>query len=352
MSNTTTTNEQIDLEDASSLKTLSRSERAAIAEDTLNKLDAGWYCLDQGFRISLQEDVAFCMQNSVLYTEDDLQQTKKLTLVVDETDSRSFTTDTTAYTKIEVRHCTTLQAARFLVAQTGEDHVGVLNFASAKNPGGGFRTGACAQEESLARSSSLYPALTQPRCLTGYYDYNRHGERGIYSHRMIYSPRVTIFKDDNGELLSSPYHVSIVTVPAPNAGVMRDAEEIQDAMKERVKRLLYVFEANKHDTLVLGAFGCGVFKNNPLDVAIIFRKHLQSAKFKNSFKRIIFAVLNAKMCHVFKQVFAADDLNDIQQRIVAISLNHGNNKQHTRKNRNKQHKKVAKQRRKQNSAFE
>ncbi|CAF4404397.1 unnamed protein product, partial [Rotaria sordida] len=140
---------------------LSRSERAAIAEDTLNKLEAGWYCLDQGSRISLQEDVAFCMQNSVLYTEDDLQQTKKLTLAVDETNSRSFTTDTTAYTTIEVRHCTTLQAARFLVAQTGEDHVGVLNFASAKNPGGGFRTGACAQEESLARSSSLYPALTQ-----------------------------------------------------------------------------------------------------------------------------------------------------------------------------------------------
>jgi uncharacterized protein (TIGR02452 family) len=123
----------------------------------------------------------------------------------------------------------------------------------------------------------------------------------------------SLSQDDNGELLSSPYHVGIVTVPAPNAGVMKAVEAIRNAMTERVKRLLYVFEVNKYDTLVLGAFGCGVFKNNPLDVAIIFRQHLESKEFKNSFKRIVFAVLDAEMCQVFEQVFAGADLSNIQQ---------------------------------------
>jgi hypothetical protein len=133
---------------------------------------------------------------------------------------------------------------------------------------------------------------------------------------------------------------------------MKEAEAIRHAMTERVKRLLYVFEANRHDSLVLGAFGCGVFKNSPLDVAIIFRQHLESKEFKNSFKRIIFAVLDAEMCQVFEQVFAATDLSNIQQQVTAISLDGGNNKQYSCNNRNKQYKKRAKQKRIRNNRFE
>ncbi|CAF1648869.1 unnamed protein product, partial [Didymodactylos carnosus] len=180
--------------DASSLISLSRDQRARIAEDTLNKIKAGWYCLHGGSRINLADDITFCKDNSVLYTEDDLQNTTKITLNVDETATTSSTTATCACAKTEVRHCTTLQAAQALVAEMGEDRVGVLNFASAKNPGGGFLRGSNAQEESLARSSSLYLALTQARLFNEYYGYNRRGKKGIYSHRMIYSPRVTIFK--------------------------------------------------------------------------------------------------------------------------------------------------------------
>jgi uncharacterized protein (TIGR02452 family) len=194
VSNTTTALEQTDFEDASALVPLSRAERARIAEDTLNKLKAGWYDPHEGPRISLEDDVTFCKDNSVLYTEDDLQNTKKLISTINETGSTSSTTSTTSYATIEVRHCTTLQAAQSLVAEMGEDRVGVLNFASAKNPGGGFLRGAQAQEESIARSSSLYLALTQALFFNGYYGYNRRGKKGIYSHRMIYSPRVTIFK--------------------------------------------------------------------------------------------------------------------------------------------------------------
>ncbi|CAF1431635.1 unnamed protein product [Adineta steineri] len=337
--------EPIDCEDASSLVSVSRNERARMAQNTLATLQTGWYELPDGQRVNLEDDVKFCNDNSILYTEDDLQNMKKSVSTTDESDIIS-------YPKIEIRYCTTLQAARFLVAEVGEDHVGVLNFASAKNPGGGFLKGSQAQEESIARSSSLYLAETQSRFMNGYYDYNRHGPRGIYSHRMIYSPRVTVFKDDNGKLLSSPYHVAIVTAPAPNAGVIKNAKEARNVMTERVKHVLNVFKTNKHDTLVLGAYGCGVFKNDPLDVALIFRQHLESKEFQHSFKRIIFAILNEEMYQIFEQVFGANDLNIIHEQIATLSLDHGVQKQSTNNNRNKQNKRKGAEKRRRNNHFD
>lgn len=171
--------------DASTLAEISRPARAKIAADTLAILQAGEYRSPDGSQIDLQNDVTFCNDNSVLYTEDELENIARPSLTEE---------DMLASPHIDIRCCTTLQAARSLVAEVGEDRVGVLNFASAKNPGGGFLGGAQAQEESLARSSSLYITLTQARITSGFYNYHRHGERGVYSHRMIYSPRVAIFK--------------------------------------------------------------------------------------------------------------------------------------------------------------
>lgn len=105
-----------------------------------------------------------------------------------------------------------------------------------------------------------------------------------------------------------------MTVPAPNASIIQDQEVIRDTMTERIRRILCVFKVNRHDTLVLGAFGCGVFKNNPLEVAMTFRHHLESEEFKNSFKRIIFVILDFQMYQEFQQVFAATDLNDKKQQ--------------------------------------
>ncbi|CAF1472023.1 unnamed protein product [Adineta steineri] len=333
----------IDCEDASFLVSIPRPERAKIGQNTLATLKTGWYESPDGQRVNLEDDIKFCNDNSKLYTEDGLQNMEKSIPITDESDIIS-------YTKIEIRYCTTLQAARFLAAEVGEDHVGVLNFASAKNPGGGFLKGAQAQEESLARSSSLYLAETQSRFMGGYYHYNREGPKGIYSHRMIYSPRVPIFKDDNGKLLSSPYHVAIVTAPAPNAGVINNAKESGNIMTERVKHVLNVFKTNKHDSLVLGAYGCGVFKNDPLDVALIFRQHLESKEFQHSFKRIIFAILNEEMYQIFKQVFETNDLSTIHEQIATLSLDHGVQKQSTNNNRNKPKKRRRTENRRQNNS--
>jgi uncharacterized protein (TIGR02452 family) len=197
ISHEATTVEEFDSDYTSSLIDLSRDKRATIAQDTLDILNTGWYQASRSRRINLEEDIEFCVNNSILYEENDLNNTAKYASTVDETEATSTTGAAAAafsYPKFEVRHCTTLQAAQCLAEEMGEEHVGVLNFASAKNPGGGFRKGASAQEESLARSSSLYLALTQDRLFSEFYGYHRRGKDAIYSHRIIYSPRVTIFK--------------------------------------------------------------------------------------------------------------------------------------------------------------
>ncbi|CAF1288001.1 unnamed protein product [Adineta ricciae] len=334
---TTTVDEHSDAEDASFSTGSSRPSRANIAKDTLEKLKAGWYESPDGTKIVLEDDVTFSNQQSILYTEDDLQNTKQLNANLDETNPTRLTSDS-SQTKIETRLCSTLEAARSLVAEVGEDHVGVLNFASAKNPGGGFLGGAQAQEESIARSSSLYMAITQDQFMDGFYSYHRHGERGVYSHRMIYSPRITIFRNDNGYLLPLPYHVGIITCPAPNAGVINDRIDSRNLMSERIKRVLYVFKAHKHDTLLLGAFGCGVFKNNPYDVALVFREQLESNLYKNSFKRIVFAITNPAMYQIFKQVFDSPNLHELQQQMALMTFNQNKKKHSSDKNRKQQRK--------------
>ena len=136
-------------------------------------------------------------------------------------------------------------------------------------------------------------------------------------------------------MLPSPYHVGMVTTAAPNASIVQDKEAVRNTMTERIKHLLDVFVVNGHDTLVLGASGCGVFRNDPLEVANMFRHHLLSDHFRNSFKRIIFAISNPSMCQIFKKVFSSIDANQIQQE---LDLSLGN----TRKQRSRKEKKTYK----------
>lgn len=84
-------------------------------------------------------------------------------------------------------------------------------------------------------------------------------------------------------------------------------------MRERIERILTAFQVNQDENLVLGAFGCGVFKNNPVDVAQTF-KELLSNKFQYSFKRILFAITNPEMIQIFQQVFDGNNINQIDEQ--------------------------------------
>ena len=191
-------------------------------------------------------------------------------------------------TAVRVVGCTSLDSARRL-AHGGHD-VLVLNFASAKNPGGGFLSGAVAQEESLARSSALHAAIAP----SAMYAQHVHGD-GVYTDWMIWSPQVPVFRDDvTGALLEEPYRATILTAAAPTATVVREhqptrAGELPVVLRRRIERALAIAALHGHTRLVLGAWGCGVFGNDPELVADLFKEEL-SLRFDGVFDEVVFAV--------------------------------------------------------------
>ncbi|MFD5826461.1 TIGR02452 family protein [Lentzea sp. NPDC060358] len=188
--------------------------------------------------------------------------------------------------RIDVTNESTLDATRRL----GGD-VAALNFASARNAGGGFLNGAQAQEESIARASAIYPCL---RAAGDFYAHHRAHEDLTYTDRVIYSPRVPVFKDDGGTLLPRPYEVSFLTAAAPNrSAILRNQPERADgiplALLRRAIRVLHVAASHGHRRLVLGAWGCGVFGNDPATVAQVFALALRDNRY---FEHVVFAVLD------------------------------------------------------------
>ncbi len=167
-----------------------------------------------------------------------------------------------------------------------------LNFASAVRAGGGFLAGAQAQEETLARSSALYATLVNSEMYTA----NRAFDDPLYTDHLIYSPAVPVFRDDAGTLLDTPYPCSFVTSAAPNAGAVLESDptrqpQLEHALRRRIERVLAVAARHGYRRLILGAFGCGVFCNDPALVARLFREQLSGA-FAGVFDTVHFAVLD------------------------------------------------------------
>lgn len=209
-------------------------------------------------------------------------------------------------TVISVRNESTLVAARRL-AEAGERPV-ALNFASAKHPGGGWMSGARAQEETLARASGLVA------CIAGDPMYARNAALGdaLYTDDAIYSPDVPVFRDDAGTLLPRPYLCAFITAPAVNTGVVLERDrsrraEVRTTMARRVARVLGIAALHEHTALVLGAWGCGVFRNDPVEVAELFAAAL-AGPFRGTFAEVVFAVLDSsperRFIRPFEQAFA------------------------------------------------
>lgn len=203
--------------------------------------------------------------------------------------------------RITVTNETTLAAVRRLA----QDHrrVAALNFASARQPGGGWLSGAHAQEESLARASGLVACIADDPM------YARHAQShdALYTSSAIYAPDVPVFRDDKGQLLDAPYLVSFITAPAVNAGVVlaRDPSRrnaVTAAMRERIARVLAIAAVHGHTALVLGAWGCGVFQNDPAEIAGLFAAALRGP-FHGAFADVIFAVLDTSADRHFIRPF-------------------------------------------------
>lgn len=168
-----------------------------------------------------------------------------------------------------------------------------LNFASAMHPGGGFLSGARAQEESLARSSGLYA------CLVGqqFYAHHQKARDEMYTSWMLYSPDVPVFRDDDGGLLAEPWPCAFITAAAPMVKVLRTHHperlaEVPGVMRERIARVLALAAREEHPSVVLGAWGCGAFGGDTESVAEIFKEAL-TGPFRGTFEEVVFAVLDA-----------------------------------------------------------
>lgn len=171
----------------------------------------------------------------------------------------------------------------------------LLNFASARNPGGGFISGANAQEEELCRCSGLYPTLlTQAE----YYQINRQNNSLLYGDHLIYSPNVPFFRlSKQSSFLSQAFLASVITAPAANAGAIAKKQpqlidKIEETFLRRWRKVLTVAAATEHKTLILGAWGCGAFQNNAEMVANTVATVLKSKPFNHFFDTVVFAIPN------------------------------------------------------------
>lgn len=194
---------------------------------------------------------------------------------------------------IAVTKARTLEAAMRIRKKHPDWRVSALNFASATNPGGGVKQGSSAQEECLCRCTNLYPMLSQKRMWDGYYNKNRSARNPLHSDACIYSPQVTVLKTDEDypRLMDEKdwEKVDIISCAAPNlrpmpgsslnpeAGKTPDItpQELYDLHLFRAKTIMGIAVENGADALVLGAFGCGAFMNDPAVVAEAWRDAVQ-----------------------------------------------------------------------------
>lgn len=185
-------------------------------------------------------------------------------------------------TNIQVGNETTLKAAKRL--SKTHSRVVALNFANGMLPGGGFLIGAQAQEEALCRSSALHKTLQDDPM----YEHHIENDSAASSDWMIYSPDVPVFRQDCGTSLYRPWNLSFITAAAPfcpTVGPMQSRE----LLKKRIIRVLEVASAYGYQNLVLGAWGCGAFGNDPHHTAIDFRNALEQ-QFSGRFLNIFFAI--------------------------------------------------------------
>lgn len=190
----------------------------------------------------------------------------------------------------------------------------ILNMASAYRPGGGVMNGARTQEECIFRRSNLFMSL---------YQYDRQmydlvikpNEDGMYDLSFIqqgypmdenfggiYSADVTVFKDGNYEWLYDPYQTAFISVAAMNINrALRQGEQIPvdgrlsdravAIIKNKIRTIYRIGVLHGHDSLVLGAWGCGDFGNLSEQIAQLFVNVLNEDEFRGRYKDIRFAII-------------------------------------------------------------
>ena len=211
---------------------------------------------------------------------------------------------------VQVTNETTLSASKRYI-EAGSKPL-ALNFANGIHPGGGFLNGARSQEEVLCRSSALYNTIADDLM----YVEHRQRLRPDSTDWAIYSPNVPVFRQDDGTELEHPWELSFITCAAPYAPEIGQPEA-GDLLEQRIQRVLAIARAYQHAVLILGAWGCGAFGNDPNRTASDFRYALET-EFSKAFFDIVFAIADwspeRKFLRPFCKAFSQNDSRSSRSR--------------------------------------
>lgn len=211
-------------------------------------------------------------------------------------------------TRIIVAREKTLEAARIYAGR----RIAVLNFASPFSPGGIGTVRGLTQEECLCRESTLYECISSTACMEGFYDKHKNLDC-YYNADMIYTPEVTVFKTHDrmpeDMLRKEWFKVDIITMAAPNVSSLKKdmdenmTEELIRIFEDRFARVLYQAYRHGVEHVILGAFGCGAFKNDPMIVATGAARAIE--EYGYVFDTVHFAIYEPKgkkLFHTFRMV--------------------------------------------------
>ena len=243
------------------------------AKEVLDLIERGTYTANDSV-VSIESEIKSSLDGSRLYSPDELA-TLRARLPAGDGPT------------IDVVNGTTQTVARTM---SDSGPLVLLNFASARNPGGGFLNGAKAQEEDLCRCSALYATLVQHQ---EYYDANRNQSSLLYTDYAILSPAVPFFKTrGTGEYLDNPFVASVITAPAPNTkpylAKSGDAELLRQCFERRWKNVLAIAVDTGTRSVLLGAWGCGAFGGDPVIASQTAKNAID--EFGPAFERVVFAI--------------------------------------------------------------
>lgn len=224
----------------------------------------------------MMKQVNWCVENSKIYSPEDKNVIEGYIhgVYTEYPISNIVMYDTDTVTAIE-KAC----------ERPGRTNIAALNFASFKNPGGMFLKGSKAQEECLCHQSALYNILSR---FPEYYEENKKMlNNSLYKDRAIYTPAVPFFNE------KGIFHSDIITCAAPNKYAAQkykyiSSEENWYNLYNRIEFILDIAKFKNVDVLIVGAFGCGVFGQDPYEVAAIFKYLLTNRRY--GFELIIFAI--------------------------------------------------------------
>ena len=272
-----------------------RAIRKQIFAETVEIVECGAYETKRGIVVELPNDKAM-RKGSVLYQQEL---------------PKAGATDYDGVTSVKVLEQDCIVAAKGLL-DCGYNPA-VLNLASSWSPGGGVVQGSRAQEESIFRRTNLYRSLYQfahggkpdmfatkpePIDLKKTPHYKVHLD---YHFGGIYTPGATVFRATNFELFQKPFPMSFISVAAIKEPVLTPSGHLTDADKDqtrdKIRTIFRIGLKHGHDSLVLGALGCGAYGNPPADVAKLFHEVFEEEEFRDKYKMLVFAIMGQK-CYV------------------------------------------------------